>query len=135
ELRTLQDWVIKPQLRSVPGVAEVNSWGGFSRQVHVVIDPLALEKHGLTISELIEAIEMNNESAGGGVLSRGGEAQLVRGIGLLESKEDLERVVVRAEGGVPLLLRDVARVEEGHEIRRGAVTADGKGEVVLGLGF
>ncbi len=135
ELRTLQDWLIKPQLRSVPGVAEVNTWGGYTRQVHVVIDPLALEKHSVTLGEVIEAIEMNNESAGGGVLTQGGEAKLVRGIGLIEEPADLEQIVVRTDGGVPLLLGDIASIEEGHEIRRGAVTADGEGEAVLGLGF
>jgi cobalt-zinc-cadmium resistance protein CzcA len=135
ELRTLQDWVIAPQLRAVPGVAEVNSWGGDERQVQVVVDPAELEAHGLSLPELVEALQHDHGNAGGGPLDQGGGTALVQGIGLLSSPEDVGSIVLGAREGVPLRVRDVARVVEGREIRRGAVTADGQGEVVLGLGF
>jgi len=135
ELHTIQDWVIKPQLRSVPGVAEVNTWGGDERQVHVVVDPVALDKRGLTLDRLIDAIEKNNASAGGGTLDQAGQSYLVQGVALVTKLEDVENIVVASDGGIPTRVGDLARVVEGRAIRRGAVTADGDGEVVLGLGF
>ena len=135
ELRTAHDWIVRPQLRSVPGVAEVNAWGGEVRQFQVVVDPLELRKRGLSLHELVEAIERNNANVGGGTLDGSGESALVQGVGLVARPQDIEEIVVGAEAGVPIRVRDVARVVDGHEIRRGAVTADGKGEVVLGLGF
>ncbi len=135
ELRTTQDWIIKPQLGSVPGVAEVNSWGGEERQVQVVVDPTALQSRGLTLTDLADALGRNNLNVGGGTIDVAGEGSLVQGVALLTKPSDVEQVVVTAKDGVPVRVRDVAKVVEGHEIRRGAVTADGKGEVVLGLGF
>lgn len=135
ELRTLHDWIIVPQLRSVPGVAEVNSWGGDERQWHVVVDPRRLQKFQLSLGDLYEALERNNANVGGGTLERGGAASLVLGIGALTDGKAIGGIVVAAREGVPIRVRDVARVEVGHEIRRAAVTADGKGETVLGLGF
>ena len=131
-LRTAQDWIIKPQLRSVAGVAEVVSWGGDERQVQVVIDPTQLQRYDLSLAELAGAIEANNGNAGGGTLDRAGESSLIHGIGIAPSR-------CRRDGrglarGVPVRVRDVARVVDGRELRRGAVTADGKGEAVLGLG-
>ena len=135
DLRTAQDWIIKPQLGSVPGVAEVNSWGGEERQIQVVVDPSALQSRGLTLTDLANAVGRNNLNVGGGTIDVAGEGSLVQGVALLTKREDVEQVVVTAKNGVPVRVRDVARVVDGHEIRRGAVTADGKGEVVLGLGF
>ncbi|MDI3290491.1 CusA/CzcA family heavy metal efflux RND transporter [Polyangium sp. 15x6] len=135
ELRTAHDWIVKPQLRSVRGVAEVNAWGGDERQIHVVVDPRNLQRRGLTLSDLAEAIEHNNTNVGGGSLDRAGEATLVQGIAIATRPSDIEDMVITAHEGVPVRVRDVAKVVEGREIRRGAVTADGKGEVVLGLGF
>jgi cobalt-zinc-cadmium resistance protein CzcA len=135
DLRTTQDWIIKPQLASVPGVAEVNSWGGEERQVHVVVDPRELQARGLSLADLVEALDGNNLNVGGGNIDVSGEASLVQGVALLTRLDQIEQVVVTAKGGVPVRVRDVARVVDGHEIRRGAVTADGNGEVVLGLGF
>ena len=135
ELRTIHDWVIKPQMRSVPGVAEVNTWGGDERQVQVVVDPLSLEKRGLTLAQLIDALEANNANAGGGTLDQSGQSYLIQGVGIVSKPEDVANIVVAARDGIPTRVADVARVVEGREIRRGAVTADGKGEVVLGLGF
>jgi cobalt-zinc-cadmium resistance protein CzcA len=135
DLRTAQDWIIKPQLASVPGVAEVNSWGGEERQIQVVVDPAALQARGLTLTDLADALGRNNLNVGGGTIDVAGEASLVQGVALLTRRQDVEQVVVVAKGGVPVRVRDVARVVDGHEIRRGAVTAGGTGEVVLGLGF
>lgn len=135
ELRTLHHWVVRPQMLQVPGVAEINTWGGYEKQYHVVIDPERLLEYGLTLDDVAAALRRNNRNAGGGYVDRGGEAKLVQGIGLVRGVRDLEAMVVAAVDGVPIRLRDVARVEEGHEIRRGAVTAEGEGEVVLGLGF
>jgi heavy metal efflux system protein len=135
ELRTIQDWIIKPQLRSVPGVAEVNTWGGDERQVQVVVDPAKLQQYDVSLAELAEALEANNANVGGGTLDMAGESSLIQGVGIATRREDVEEMVVAAREGVPIFVRDVARVVDGREIRRGAVSADGKGEVVLGLGF
>ena len=135
ELRQAQDWLIKPQLRAVRGVAEVNSWGGDERQVHVVVDSQALRRYGLSLEELARALEENNANAGGGTLDAAGESTLVQGVGVATRLADVEEMVVATREGVPLRVRDVARVVEGRDIRRGAVTAGGQGEVVLGLGF
>ena len=134
-LRTIQDWIIKPQLRSVPGVAEVNTWGGAERQVHVLVDPQNLANHGLTLATLVEALERNNANVGGGSIDQSGQSALVQGIGIVTRLSDIEDIVILAQDGVPTRVRDVARVVEGSAIRRGAVTAGGAGEVVLGLGF
>ncbi|WP_141619445.1 efflux RND transporter permease subunit [Myxococcus sp. AB036A] len=135
ELRTLHDWVIAPQLRSVPGVAEVNAWGGNEKQWHVVVEPRRLQKYDLSLGDVYEALERNNANVGGGVLERGGAARLVLGVGVLEGGKSIEDVVLAAHQGVPVRVRDIGRVEVGHEVRRAVVTADGKGEALLGLGF
>ena len=135
ELRTIQDWVIRPQLASVAGVAEVNSWGGDELQFQVVIDPAMLQSRGLALADIVEALERNNANVGGGAIEEAGEASLVQGVGVITKRAEIEEVVVTAKDGVPVRVRDIAKVVEGREIRRGAVTADGKGEVVLGLGF
>jgi cobalt-zinc-cadmium resistance protein CzcA len=135
ELRVLQDWVVKPELRKVPGVAEVNTWGGFEKQYHVVVETDRLIKYGLTFEELVEALESNNQNVGGGQIVRGGESLLVHGVGLTTNVVEIAGIVITSHDGTPVRVRDVATVKEDHEIRRGAVTADGRGEAVLGLGF
>jgi cobalt-zinc-cadmium resistance protein CzcA len=135
ELRTLHDWVVKPQMRSVSGVAEVNTWGGDVRRFEIVVDPEELGKRGLTMDRLIEAVERNNANVGGGTIDQAGESSLVQGVAIVTTPQDIESIVITAKEGVPVRVADVARVVEGREIRRGAVTADGKGEAVLGLGF
>ncbi len=135
ELRELQDWVVKPQLRKVRGVAEVNTWGGLEKQFHVVVEPSLLIKHGITFGQLFEALEKNNQNVGGGQVVRGGESLLVHGIGLATDVKELGNIVITAHDGAPVRVRDVAAVKVDHEIRRGAVTGGGKGEIVLGLGF
>ena len=134
-LREINDWVVKPQLRKVPGVAEVNTWGGFEKQFHVVVEPQHLVKYGLTLDRLTTALQENNRNVGGGQVVRNGESLLVHGIGLRTGVEPIGDIVIEARNGVPVRVRDVAEVKEDHEIRRGAVTAAGKGEAVLGLGF
>lgn len=135
ELRTAQDRIVAPQLRTVPGVAEVNAWGGDERRVDVVFDPVALRKYALTLPELVEAITANNLNVGGGTLDQAGESRAVIGVATLADPAALAEVVVAAREGVPVRVRDLGRVVEGREPRRGAATAHGKGEVVLGLGF
>jgi cobalt-zinc-cadmium resistance protein CzcA len=135
ELRTLHDWVIKPKMRTVRGTAEVNSWGGYEKQYQVRIDPDALIKHGVTFDQVVEAVEKNNRNVGGGSIRRNSQMLVVHGQGRVASVEQIRNIPVTARDGVPVRVGDVADVRVGHEIRRGAVTADGKGEVVLGLGF
>ncbi|MBI2481088.1 MAG: efflux RND transporter permease subunit [Planctomycetia bacterium] len=135
ELRTIHDWIIKPQLRTVRGTAEVNSWGGYEKQFQVRIDPDHVIKHGLTFAEVVEAVKVNNRNVGGGNITQNTEMLLVHGIGRTVNIEQIENIVIKAKDGVPIRVRDVADVQIGHEIRRGAVTADGQGEVVYGLGF
>jgi cobalt-zinc-cadmium resistance protein CzcA len=135
ELRELHDWVVKPELRKVPGVAEVNSWGGFEKQFHVIVEPERLIAHGLTLQDLFEALEADNRNVGGGQVVSSGEARLVHGLGLATTVAEIGGIVVATHDGTPVRVRDLGRVEIDHEIRRGAVSADGKGERVLGLGF
>jgi heavy metal efflux system protein len=135
ELREIQDWQIKPQLRKVRGVAEVNTWGGLEKQYHVITEPQRLVKYGLTLEQLTEALEANNQNVGGGQVVRSGESLLVHGLGLTTNASEIANIVVASKDGVPVRVQDVAEVKVDHEIRRGAVTGAGKGEVVLGLGF
>jgi cobalt-zinc-cadmium resistance protein CzcA len=136
ELRTLHDWVIKPKLRTVKGVAEVNSWGGYEKQFQVRIEPERLLKHGLTFDEVVKKVkEESNFNVGGGNIEQKGQMLLVHGQGRVSGVEEIGAIVLTAKEGAPIRVRDVASVEIGHEIRRGAVTADGRGEAVLGLGF
>lgn len=135
ELTTIHDWVIKPRLLSVPGVAEVNTWGGERKQYHVLVDLARLLKYELTLDDVIAALRRNNLNVGGGNLVQAGELHLIRGISLTTDERQLGQVVIAAHEGVPIRVSDVASVEIGHEVRRGAVTANGQGEAVLGLGF
>jgi len=133
ELRALQDWVVRPILRTVPGVAGVDSFGGFVRQYHVVADPAALQRFHLTLGELSTAVAANNGVAGGGYVERGGEQFVVRGDGWIRDLEDLGQIVVAYREGGPVLLDQVANVTIGPEIRQGAISRDGDGERVAGI--
>ena len=135
DLRTIHDWVVKPPMRTVPGAAEINSWGGYEKQYQIRIDPDRLVKHELTFTEVVEAVGKNNLNVGGGNIRQDGGTLLVQGLGRTADLEQISDIVITSQDGVPVRIRDVAEVTIGHEIRRGAVTADGKGEVVLGLGF
>jgi len=134
DLRTLQDWVIRPQLRNTPGVTEVNSIGGFERQFHVTPRPERLSAYGLTMGEVIAALEANNANVGAGYVERYGEQYLVRVPGQANGIEDLRSVIVTNRGGVPIRIADVADVGLGEELRTGAATQNGR-EVVLGTAF
>lgn len=136
ELRTLHDWIIKPELRKVSGVAEVNSWGGREKQFQVVVDPERLLKHEISLRDVVEALENNNRNVGGGRITVSGQDLLVHGLGRVATIPEIEQIVITSVNGVPIKIIDVVQeVKIGYEIRRGAVTADGKGETVLGLAF
>jgi len=133
-LRTLQDWVIKPQLRTVAGVTEVNTIGGFVKEVHVTPRPERLVAHGLTFRDLLDAIGRNSMGTGAGYIERNGEQYLVRAPGQLRELDDVRRIVVGHAGGVPIRVDDLAEVALGRELRTGAATENGR-EVVLGTVF
>ncbi len=133
-LRTLQDRVIRPQLRTVAGVTEVNSFGGEVRQAQVVVRPERLVSFGLTLHDVVEAVESNNAVAAGGYLEHRDEQYILRGLGAAATLDDLRHTVIRASSsGVPILIGDVADVRYGAELRQGAVSHDGRGEVVSGI--
>ncbi len=133
ELRTLQDWVVRPILRGVPGVTDVNSFGGLVRQYQVLVHPEKLTSFRLTLRQVLEALAENNANASGGYIEHSGEQYVVRGLGLAKSAEDLGRIVVAHRGGTPIFVRDIADVKIGAEPRQGLVTRDGKGEAVAGI--
>ena len=133
ELRTLQNWVIAPPLRSIPGVNEVNSFGGFVKQYHIIVDPNRLLKFGITLDQVLDAVGANNANAGGNFLIKDWEQAYVRTVGLVQSIADLEDIVLEAEDGTPVYIKDVADITIGHQTRQGAVTRDGKGEAVAGM--
>ena len=133
ELRTLQDWVITPSLKTVPGVADNLSFGGEVKQFQVGIDPDRLRAYGLGIGDVSAAIGKNNQNSGGNFVQHGGLQYIVRGIGLIQTEEDIGNIVVTAKKGVPIYIKNIATVQIGPEVRQGAVTEDGKGEVVAGI--
>ncbi len=133
ELRTLQDWVIAPQLRGIPGVAEVNSFGGFEKQYQVLLRPEALVQYDLTLPQVLDAIAANNQNAGGGYLTRGAEQLVIRGVGQVQDLEQIRNIVLTSRQGTPVKVRDIADVVIGSTIRQGAVTKDGTGEIVTGI--
>lgn len=134
QLRTLLDWEIVPRLRSVPGIIEVNTMGGDLKQYQVVVDAARLHAHGLTVSELRDAIEHASTSVGGGYLERRGEALMLRGVGTLRSEDELRKVVVKSStDGTPVLVQQVAEVKIGAALRWGVITRDGEGEAVSGV--
>jgi cobalt-zinc-cadmium resistance protein CzcA len=130
-LRTLQDWVIRPQLRQVPGVTEVNTIGGFEKQFHVTPDPARLAAYGLTFDRIVEALQDNNGNVGAGYIERNGEQYLIRAPGQLVDIAGIEGVIVAHRDGIPITVRDVADVGYGKQLRTGAATRDGV-ESVLG---
>lgn len=133
DAKTLHDWEIRTRLRSVPGVSEVNSWGGHTRQFQVTVDPVRLEAYGLTVADVLRAVADDNHSFSGGFIEHRDERYTVRGIGLVADVSDLERVVLKSVAGTPVLVRDVATVDVAPMPRNGAVTRNGRGEVVSGM--
>jgi len=132
DLRTIQDWVVKRQLSGIPGVVEVNTWGGFLKQYEVSINTQQTKSLGLSLSDIYTALEKNNSIAGGGYIEKANEAYFIRGEGLITSLEDIENIVVANRKGIPVYVRDVAKVGFGHANRFGAITGNGEGEKVLG---
>ncbi|OFW39432.1 MAG: cation transporter [Acidobacteria bacterium RIFCSPLOWO2_12_FULL_67_14b] len=134
DLRTVQDWIVRPQLRNLPGVADVNSIGGYTKQFHVTPDPAQLMAYGLSFRDVLAALAANNANVGAGYIERRGEQYLVRAPGQVSTIEDIERIVVGNVNGTPIYLHNVARVLLGRELRTGAATEDGR-EVVVGTAF
>ena len=134
DLRSVHDWIIRPQLLRVPGIVEVNPVGGFRKEILVAPDPARMLIHGLSYDDIVDALERNNSNQGAGFIEYNGAQWLMRMPGQAEDLEALGRIVLRSTGGVPLRLRDVARVEVGQELRNGAATKDGR-EVVMSTVF
>ncbi len=134
DLRTIQDWIIKPQLRNIPGVIEVNSIGGYEKQFHVTPDPAKLVTFNVTMRQLMEALELNNNNVGAGYIEKNGEQWLIRAPGQVDKGADLENIVIAHRDGTPIFVKDVAAVVQGRELRTGAATVNGE-EVVLATVF
>jgi cobalt-zinc-cadmium resistance protein CzcA len=133
DLRTLQEWVITPVLKNVPGVNEINSFGGYFKQYQIVVKPEKLLAYDITLDDVYRATEENNQNVGGNVLDRYDEQYIVRGVGLLKSEDDLRNIVLRSAKGTPVFVRDVAEVSVGQAVRQGAALIDGDREVVGGI--
>lgn len=131
--RTMQDWVLRPLLKSVPGVIDVNALGGFVKQYQVLVEPAKLRKYDLTLHEVFDAVAKNNANAGGNVLERHAERAIVRGLGLIKSVSEIENIIVKEAGGTPVFVRDVAEVRIGHAVRHGVAVLNGEREVVAGI--
>ena len=133
KLRTIQDWIIIPQLQGVEGVAEVSTWGGKLKQYEVAINPNKLNSLGITITDIFEALQKNNQNTGGAYIEKDQFAYFIRGVGMATGIKDIENIVVANKNGAPILVRNVAEVREGVALRYGAATKDGKGEIVCGM--
>ena len=133
ERRIVQDWVVRPLLRSIPGVAEINSMGGLEKQFQVLVNPDRLRHYRLTLRDVQESIERNNANSGGGTLRASAEQYLIRGIGLIRTAEDIENIILKETAGVPVFVRDVAQVQIGAGVRQGAVVKNGDTEAVAGI--
>ncbi len=133
ERRTVQDWVLRPMLRSIPGVAEINSQGGYVKQYQALVDPGRLRHYGLSVQQVVQAIASNNANASGGILPQLTEQYLIRGLGLIRTLDDIGNIVVKEQAGVPVYVRDVATVQLGSEVRQGAIIKGGYTEGVSGI--
>lgn len=133
DLRTMQDWIVKRQLLRVPGIAEVNTLGGHLKQYEIAVNAQQLKSMDVTMQELFEALEENNESTGGSYIEKGPNSYFIRGLGMIENLHDIEAIVVKQSEGVPVLVRNIAKVQYGMATRYGAATRDGQGEVVVGV--
>ncbi|UBZ14955.1 CusA/CzcA family heavy metal efflux RND transporter [Flagellimonas marinaquae] len=133
DLRSVQDWIVRRQMAMVPGVIEVNAFGGKLKQYEVAVDPERLRAIDVTISEVFEALEANNQNTGGAYIERNHQANFIRGEGLARSIIDIENTVIKNDDGIPIKIKDVGKVQMGHAVRYGALTKDGKGEAVGGM--
>jgi cobalt-zinc-cadmium resistance protein CzcA len=132
-LRTIQEWIVTPQLKSVAGVNEINSFGGYFKQYQVLVSPEKLVKYAVTVDDVYTAIGSNNENVGGNLLERGTDQYIVRGVGLIKDVADIENIVLKSTGGTPTYIRDVAQVKVGEAVRMGAAMKNGKDECVGGI--
>jgi len=132
-LRTLQEWTVNPLLKSVPGVNEINSYGGYFKQYQVIIAPDRLVKYNVTADEVYKAIESNNQNAGGNIIEKYSEQYIVRGVGLITNTNDIENIVLKSYGGTPVYIKDVGQVSVGEAVRQGAAMINGKEEAVGGI--
>jgi heavy metal efflux system protein len=133
ERRTIEDWVVRPLLRSIPGVAEINSTGGFVKQYETLVDPQKLRYYSLTMQDVYGALQRNNENAGGGILPQHDEQYLIRSVGLIRNLDDIRSIVLKESAGTPVYIRDVADVRAGEEVRYGAMVKGGYTEAVGGV--
>lgn len=133
ERRAVQDWVVRPLLRGIPGVAEINSQGGYVKQYQALVNPDRMNHYGLKLQDIYAALAKNNANSGGGVLPHYAEQYLIRGVGLVERVDDIRNIVLKEQNGVPVFMRDVADVQIGHEVRVGAVLKNGVTESVGGI--
>jgi cobalt-zinc-cadmium resistance protein CzcA len=132
DVRTIQDWIVKRQLSGIPGVVEVNTWGGYLKQYEVALNPEKLRSLNVSVAQTFSALEKNNSVAGGGYIEKTNQTYFIRGEGLVSSLEDIESIVIETRNGVPIFMKDVAKVGFGHATRFGAITGNGEGEKVLG---
>lgn len=133
DLRVFQDWIVKRQLERVPGVAEINTLGGHLKQYEIAVSSEKLKSMNITIPEIFEALEKNNENTGGSYIEKGDNSYFIRGMGIATSLEDIEEIVIKKTEGIPVLIRNVAKLQYGSANRYGAATRDGEGEVVVGV--
>ena len=134
DLRSILEWDIAPVMRTVPGITDINSHGGFAKSYEVQIDPDRMSSHGISLAEVLEALQRNNASTGGGYIVKNGEQRFIRGESLLQSIDDIEKVIVRSPaGGVPVLIRNIGSVAIAPLVRQGIATRDGRGEIVTGM--
>lgn len=131
--RETQDWVVRPLLRGIAGVAEINSQGGYNKQYQVLVNPDRMRHYGVTLSDVFGALARNNANSGGGVLPHYAEQYLIRGVGLIRNVDDIGSIVLKEEQSVPVHIHDVAEVKIGHEVRVGAVLKNGYTESVGGI--
>ncbi|ACT51487.1 efflux RND transporter permease subunit [Methylovorus glucosotrophus] len=133
ERRAVQDWVVRPLLRGIPGVAEINSQGGYVKQYQALVNPDRMNHYGVKLHDVYQALARNNANSGGGILPHYAEQYLIRGVGLVKSLEDIRRIVIKEQNGTPVYMRDVAEVQLGHEVRVGALLKNGETESVGGI--
>lgn len=133
ELKTLNDWDIKYQLRTIPGVNEVNNWGGKTLEYQVVLNSQNMMQYGVTLREIFEALKANNETFSGGIINHHSEQYIVTGVGFVKKLEDIGNITVKYQNGVPIQIKNIAKVEYGSAIRQGAITKNGEGETVIGI--
>jgi cobalt-zinc-cadmium resistance protein CzcA len=133
ELRTCQDWIVRRQLAGVPGITEVNAWGGELKQYEISIDPTLLNAMNITLSDIFEAVHNGNENTGGAYIEKGSNVAFIRGIGMVNTIDDIEKIVIKTRNNIPVLIRDVGTVHVGNATRFGAITRNGEGEVVAGM--